>query len=282
MADSPAHKLRNVVLRRAKRPMWRLAYSLTGRRLQLETHFLDFGMIGASFDAPVDRVREALPSPELVPVEHAPGRTFVQVMATENRRIDILRPYAEIAIAVPVTRSAVGATVPRREGLWLMQHPVTTEDARWPAVENYGFPSFVAEIRFERQGDMRVAHLLSKGQEVLSLAVQETPTASTAWRMRLLAVRDGTWIESTFEAEGQRGESTVHAGAVLALGDHPLAHQIRETGCNHLSSEHVWIPDARGVLSRAFEVGHVLPPAPIGAHAEGPIGPAAHPTPTHG
>jgi hypothetical protein len=73
--------LSEALVRPTKKPIWYAVHALTGIRIQMTTRYLDGTMFAASFRAPVDRIRERLPSPRLKPVEVSPGFASVFIGA---------------------------------------------------------------------------------------------------------------------------------------------------------------------------------------------------------
>ena len=71
--------LAEVVARPTKKPIWYAVRALTGIRIQMTTRYFDGTMLVASFRAPLDKIRERLPSSRLTPIEVSPG--FASVLA---------------------------------------------------------------------------------------------------------------------------------------------------------------------------------------------------------
>ena len=244
--------IRDRVKRRIKRPIWQAVRALTGRRLQAPTHFHDVAIFGAYFNAPAHLVRRRLGTDRLLPLEHEPGVTQVLVAAMEYRSADLLWPYDEMTVAVPVIYRRGPSEL---EGLLHLHMPVTSEDARWSGVENYGFPKFVSEIRFDGDGRTRVAKLHTEGREVLTLSARRLLANSAVWNQRNFSVREGRLIHSDFEATGPIGYSDVACGAILELGDHPLADELRAIGVESASRRHIYMPFGRAHLGIARDLG---------------------------
>jgi hypothetical protein len=216
------------LLRHVKRPVWLAAKALTGKRLQSSVHFTDVGFFGGMFEASSDEVVKRLPARFDV-AEHRTGRTWLDIVAVEYRASDILAPYGEVFVRVP------GRYTPHRgeavDGYWVLQMPVTTEEARWCGVDNYGFPKIVADIEIERRGDLHLCRLSHRATNVLELRVEEIPTESVHDRSYYFSARtDGMVVRCHTDVDGQLGQAEDVGGATLQLGYHAIADQLRAMG----------------------------------------------------
>ncbi len=78
------------------------------------------------------------------------------------RAVQIAGPYTEVAIQVPV-EPVDDSPGDKFAHLFL---PVSTEAARWPGVDIYGFPKFVAKINFVRD-ENQIACRLDANEELI-------------------------------------------------------------------------------------------------------------------
>jgi hypothetical protein len=238
--------------RRVKKPAWYLVRGLTGVRLEMPTRFLEFAMIGGEFYCSAAKARERMPSPRLQPVEPVAGKALVSLMGLQYREVDILGPYNEFAITIPVEyRSAeTGDSGP---GLYYLHLPVTTEDARWGGVELYGFPKYLANIVFEDTKTTCRCRLRVDGREILCLEVTRVPTETQSWRAINYTVRGDQLIRSMFQAEGLLGEAEDPGGAWVVLGDHPVAEELKSLEMELACVRYQEAPRATAVLTRPLE-----------------------------
>ncbi len=241
------------VLRVVKRPLWSVVHSLTGRRLQLPLGIYDLSMYGAAFEANAEAAQKRMPSHDLHVVEHAPGKTEIHILAFDHRAPDVLVPYREMAICVPVQRLG-------ERGVVFLHLPVTTEDARWGGVDNYGFPKFVADVRIGHgDGAMRCT-LHADGVHVLTLEVNELMPASGHLSFKNFTLRgDDQIVESILDIDGQVARSEAAGGAHLSLGPHAIAAGLRELGIETRSRSHWFVAQARARLSVGRAVGQPTP-----------------------
>jgi hypothetical protein len=240
------------VFRRVKKPMWYLVRGLTGVRIAMPIRYLDFAMVGAEFYCSAARARERMPSPRLHPVEPVPGKALVSLMGLYYRHVDILVPYSEFAITIPVAYQSA-ETGESGPGLYYLHLPVTTEDARWGGVELYGFPKYLADIVFDATKTTCRCRLGVEGREILCLEVMRIATQSQSWYAVNYTVRGDQLVRSEFRAEGQLGEAEDPSAAWVALGDHPVAEELRglemELSCVRCQDA----PQASAVLTKPLE-----------------------------
>lgn len=244
------------VARALRRPVWLAVKAVTGRRLQATTRFLDLEVSGGVFEARSGAIDERLP-PGFSAVEHGPGLTRLRVLGVDCREVDRLGPYLAIAIAIPVRWAPRGGQ--ELEGWWALQLPVTTEEARWGNVDNYGFPSFVADVRVRRTAGRAVWTLVHGRQLVLELDADELAAEPRTLLARSFSARDdGAVVKSSFELFGRVGESPDRGTARLELGFHQVADQLRAMGVGAVGRA-VHLRDATATLSEGEVVGRLEP-----------------------
>lgn len=226
---------------------WELEWK--GFQAKLPVFYYDNTALTAIFTGSTQRVRALLPHPGMRPVELSPGRCLVAFTAFEYRKTDI-GPYNEFSVAFVITfgkrslpwLTAAGSMMRRCFSAYVWQLPVTTEIARVGGVEMYGYPKFLADIRFEK-GDERIScSLLSEGRRILTLKGRVLPTArGKGTRIRTYSVSNGiplvanVFMDPLAFAESRRrdaasldlGEGHAVSDALrgIGLGDRPLLYQ---------------------------------------------------------
>lgn len=249
----PNNALPSPILKYLKRPLWVVNRKLTGGRLQANVAFRDLSMYGGFFEAPAAKVAERLPAGFTVK-QHRPGFAEVQIMAMEYRDIDILKPYREAGVTVPVTFSP-GDGGPPIEGEFVLELPVTSEEARWTGVENYGFPKIVADVSIAAANGGRICTLRHGGRHVFTLHVDALPIESACLPMRFLNVRsDGIVVLAPFDVDGSVGEMKRAGGVTLELGYHAIADELRELDVDLSSGRAFYLPKASAFLGKAEEI----------------------------
>jgi len=190
-------------------------------------------------------------------VERAKGVADIHFVALEYRSIDIVFPYNEFAICIPVIYK-INEQSRELQGYYYLYLPVTTEDARWGGVENLGLPKFVAEIGFADTDEIRSCTLNVDGKEVISLKVNKLPTVSKSWEFTNFGIRDKKLVKNLFQVHGQGGTSTTAGGATYTLGDHPISEKLLALEIGQISIRHDYVPQAQAVLTEA-----IGPPLPL-------------------
>ncbi len=192
--------------------------------------------MNAAFTASTGRVAELLPHPDLHPVEMRRGRCLLIVTAFEYRRSG-LGVYKEVSIAAPVTfgrRSvrlldAAAAVVRHAFSLHVLHLPVTTELARVGGIEVYGYPKFLADIAFAREGGRFACTLAEGGARILALVGDDLGRYRhrrlhvTTWSMK-----GETLLRTAIEFDdAEFAETLRRSAATLELGsEHRLARQL--------------------------------------------------------
>jgi len=111
--------INELIIRPIKKPVWYAVHSLTGMRMQMATRILDGSMFSASFRVPLDKVNQLMPSPKISPIEHSPGLAEILILVNQFRHIDILYPYNEVAVAIPIYYQ-IGSKNSISSGLWYL------------------------------------------------------------------------------------------------------------------------------------------------------------------
>jgi hypothetical protein len=241
-------------VRATKKPIWYAVHRLTGRRMGMPVRYLDMTMIGGVFRLAAEQAAQLVPNDLFVPSIAEDGLARCYVMALEYRNIDILYPYNELAVTIPGKIRGVD----RETDLHYYLHlPVTTEDARWPGVEIYGFPKYIAAIHFEESERYVACSLALAGQEVLTLHVSRGAAKDDEWDVENLTFLDGEPLLSFFHGYGRRHASDIPGGARLQLGEHDVAQELRTSGIEPTSVSHFYCPKMRATLSVPIELRNV-------------------------
>ncbi len=104
-----------------------------------------------------------------IPTEIAPDETRLQIVGCEMRNVQVVGSYHEVSIQVPV-ESLDESPGDKFAHLYL---PVSTEAARWPGVDIYGFPKFVANIDIEKDENQVVCRLSANKELILEFRTDD-------------------------------------------------------------------------------------------------------------
>ena len=201
---------------------WSLIFNLTGRDVSFDAEYKDFSFFGIELRANYQEVKCFLAARNLVPKESAPGETRLQIVGCEMRKVRIAGPYNEVAIQVPV-EPLDDSPDDRFAHLFL---PVTTEAARWPGVDIYGFPKFIAKIDIAKEEAKIVCRLAADGEQILEFGMLDKTGPKKRAKWEFYGNRKKQIVKVVFDWEGCFAEE---AGGTISfvLGKHPIADTIR-------------------------------------------------------
>jgi len=208
-------------------------YVVQGQTVRLPVVVRDASSAFASFVVPSAAVRKLLPL-GLQPAEVLPGRTLCSIAGIEYRDNDLGR-YNEMAVAF-IAREGRADALPLvdlmrgRVGAYIHHLPVTEAFTCEAGSSIWGFPKTIEKISITEVDDRRICKLMMGGAHVLTLSVKatgrwrfrETPVAAYSYR--------GGVIRRTPFSSGGEGVGYRLGGAVLSLGAHPIADELRSLG----------------------------------------------------
>lgn len=206
------------------------------RTIFFPVFYYDVATLSVQFLASIERVRKLLPSSRMHPLRVTPWHCVVSISAFEYRDSDI-GPYNEVSIGVPVVLNepsplftGILSKVPAVPKIYVRHLPVTTEIAREAGVKFAGYPKFLAEITFERDGKWVRCQVREAGQHILTLTGREGVLSSvTRSRMQPITVRSGYMLRcELIVSERRQVSGRGSSGVRLELGDHPIAQEVRE------------------------------------------------------
>jgi hypothetical protein len=253
MTTSKVSLWKNFV-RAAKNPVWHTVHSLTGIRMALPVHYLDMTMMGGVFRLDPEQATQLVSNDLFVSSIAEDGLARCHVTALEYRNIDILYPYNELAVTIP---GKIQGGDWETDLQYYLHLPVTTEDARWPGVEIYGFPKYIAAIDLEESESDVVCSLTLAGQEVLTLHVSKGVAKDDEWEVENLTFLDGEPHLSFFHGYGRRHASDVPGGSRLQFGEQRTAQELRSAQIELTSVSHFYCPRMRATLSAPVKLKKV-------------------------
>lgn len=216
-------------------------------RFRFPLRYFDYSVMAAAFPAPVGRVKKALPSKKLKPVETTPGMATVALIAAEYHVIDSMDPYNEFNVVIPVTYQSRDK-VSRPPGYFPLYAPVTTEQALVGGVEIYGYPKFIANISFEESAETRRCRVQVEGKDLIALEVRKSVTGFQSYDNYTYTVKAGRLLRTHLQAEGQNSTNYISGGGSYTLGDHPIAVKLRALEMDGTSVMHRYAPQIKALL----------------------------------
>ena len=203
------------------------SYEIQGRTVRLPAVVRDASSGSVMYMVDRDAAQKRIP-PEFEAVEAAPGKTQLTLVIVDYRDND-LGDYHEVGILFFVRP----ASQPEAEvGSFIYKLPVNQSFTRDAGYQIWGFPKTLEKIDFQYAEGSATCRLEMDGRHVFTLTVPRGGTGSTPDTESLgYTMIEGIAHRNVF-IRGGSGEQTVPGGdgVELALGDHPLAGELRELG----------------------------------------------------
>lgn len=203
---------------------WNLVFNLTGLDVSFDAKYKDMSFYFIELRADYQGVRRILAERQLAPKEIATGETRLQILGCEMRSVQISGPYNEVSIQVPV-EPLDDSSGNKFAHLFL---PVSTEAARWPGVDIYGFPKFIAKIDFVK-GENQIIYRMAENEEsILEIKMDDKVGTKKQFRWEFYGNRKGRIVKTTFDLEGLILEEKTDQNVSFLLGEHKISQTIRE------------------------------------------------------
>ncbi len=225
-------------------------YVFQGREVTLPVVVRDASSTAATYLVPAAAARRFLPCPDLDVIELLPGRTLFSIACIDYRDND-LGDYHEVSLAFFVRERRAPAGVPylgpaldfarNRVATWIWKLPVDQSFTRDAGEGIWGFPKTVEQIAFTTVGARRRCTLTMGGRLVLAFTIAPGGTRTLPdTPMVTYSMVDGALHRTAF-VSGATGVGIHLGGVELALGDHPLADDLRTLGLPKRPLLSVWM-----------------------------------------
>jgi hypothetical protein len=213
-------------------------YTIQGQQVTIPVEVRDASAHMASFFVPAAAAQDLIAYSDLEVAEPLPGRAVCTIAFMRYVDSD-LGPYHEVAVAFlvrhkgmePASTFTKSAEVARGFlGAFIHQLPVNQEFTLEAGRDIWGFPKFLADIDLDLAGRVARCTLHHDGDLVLSLSIRRgvrmpaRGSSVDAYSRADGVLRRTAW---SMEPRGVRGRP---GGAVLWLGDHPMAKELRGLG----------------------------------------------------
>jgi hypothetical protein len=186
--------------------------------------------------APLNKVRNILPSNRMHPFRVTPWHSVVMISAFEYRDSD-LGPYNEVSIGIPFVLDSVSPLftgllwkTPEVPLVYVHHLPVTTEMARVGGIEIANFPKFLAKIRFDNETQWISCKVDAEEKNILTLSVRKVKLRpSPRQRLNTITHLQNRLLRLEFNlSECEAGFSKSQSDIRLELGNHPIGLELRE------------------------------------------------------
>jgi acetoacetate decarboxylase len=191
------------------------------------------------YTADMHAVEALMPAKSLHPVRLPGNRALVGVVAFNYLETSI-GPYGEVGIIVPVVYGQkpppllLPALLEGRYpgfGSLVIHLPVTNQTARDAGRGEWGYPKFVADMRFTITPEALTCDLSEGGRHILTLhVVRQGFSLRDKKPLTTFSVRNRNLIETVIPNKGCFRMAVNPQGSYLKLGNHEVAHGIADLG----------------------------------------------------
>lgn len=204
---------------------WNVVFKLTGIDASYDVQYADWSFYRIEFRADYQAVKDILVERHLTPKEIAANETSLQIIGCQMRAVQVSGPYNEVSVQVPVM--PVGDDPGNKFAhLYL---PVNTEAARWPGVDIYGFPKFIAAIAIEKNNDQVTCRLAEGDELIFEFSLNDHVGTQKQERWEYYGNRNQQIIKTRFDLEGKFFEAVNDdSGVRFVLGAHRIANDVKK------------------------------------------------------
>jgi hypothetical protein len=200
-----------------------LIFNISGLDISFGARYYDWSFYLIELRANCEVVKELLAERHLIPKEITPGETSLQIVGCEMRKVQIAGSYNEVSIQVPV-EPLDDSPNGKFTHLYL---PVNTEESRWPGVDIYGFPKFLANINIKADNKRIACRLAVGDQLILEFKMDDKSGPRRHYKWDYYGTRKQRVVKTTMDLEGFISEES-NGNVSLILGEHPVAYKLRE------------------------------------------------------
>jgi acetoacetate decarboxylase len=229
-------------------------YVFQGREVTMPVVVRDASSMAATFLVSAAAATRLLPGPELQVVEALPGRALFSIACIEYVDND-LGDYHEVSIALFVRERGKGPLVPylgnvvdffrNRLGTYILHLPVDQSFTRDAGEGIWGFPKTVEQIAFTDTDGRRSCRLTMGGRHVLTFEAARGGRFSLPEMPMLTYSYVGGRLHTTRFTSAASDVGFALGGTTLALGDHPIADELRGLGLPRAALMTVWMGHQR-------------------------------------
>ena len=229
-------------------------YRFQGREIEMPVLVRDAASMAATYVVDAAAARALLPGPELDVVEVFPGQALFSIACIDYVDND-LGDYNEVSLALFVRERGDQPLVPylgnvvdfvrNRLATYITHLPVNQSFTRDAGEGIWGFPKTVEEITFTDTPGWREGRLVMGGKHVLTFASHRGGRlALPEMSMTTYTYIGGRLHKTTFTSAATEVAFDV-GGAMLALGEHPIADELRRLGLPRMALFTVWMGHQR-------------------------------------
>lgn len=197
-----------------------------GVSMDLPILYMEGSTLGMWFPVNIDKAQALLPDP-LVAVPNESGQAIVFVGIYEYRTTSI-GPYNEIGVGIISVHP--DSPIP---GLFVVDLPVTTEDACLGGIEIFSYPKFVADISIHFNGaETACVALDSDGKRIMGMSGKRGVSLPTPATDMLTFSLNSSGLQQPLIQMRNPCHTSSGGGLTLRVGDsqHRMASNLRALG----------------------------------------------------
>jgi len=229
--------------------------------IRVPIFYQDITSMGVFLLAPLDKVRDILPSKRMNPFRVTPWHCLVTITASENKETD-LGPFNAVSIGIPFILDRISPLFtgilhkpPEVPMIFVLYMPVTTEKARKIGFEIASYPESLAEISFENGDKWISCKVDTEGENILTLSGRKI-NLNPSLRERVYPItlhQDRCLLRSEFNfSECESGVSTKQSDVRLEFGNHPIGVKLKELNLGKVLRYQYWRKQ-QAILTMASE-----------------------------
>jgi hypothetical protein len=216
--------------------------------------------LGLFLLAPLDKIRDILPSNRMNPFRLTPWHSMFTITATQYNDSDVGR-YNQISIGIPFVFdkqtplfTGILHKVPEVPLIYTLHIAVNTEHSRDSGIEMANYPEFLADIIFSKENNWIDCKADSERQNILSLSCRDIPVKPFP-RQRVYTVtqKNDQLLRSEFNfSETMVGVSKKQSDVRLEFGNHPIGQKIKKLYSGKVL-QYQYYPSGQAILSTPIE-----------------------------
>lgn len=188
--------------------------------------------------APLEKVKNILPSKRLNPFRLTPWHSMITITATEYKDSDVGQ-YNQVSVGVPFMYdkpspvfTGILSKPPEIPMIYTLFLPVTTKAACVTGIEMANYPEFLADIRFENHEQWITCKADADGENILKLSGRKLKLINLP-RQRVCPVtlNQDRLLRSEFNfSEANARISKNPKDVQVEFGNHPVGLKLKELG----------------------------------------------------
>jgi hypothetical protein len=222
--------------------------------------YREVSYLGLFLLAPLNKIRDILPSKRMHPFRLTPWHSIFTITATEYKDSDVGQ-YNQVSIGIPFTIdrqtpvfTGILHKVPEVPLIYTLHLPVTTEHSRVSGIEMANYPEFLSDIHFSKENNWITCKAGSEGQNILNLSCRVIPVKPFP-RQRVFTVtqKDDRLLRSEFNfSDSVAGVSKKQSDVKLEFGYHPVGQKIKDLFSGKVL-QYQYYPSGQAILSPPLE-----------------------------